>query len=37
MTDGVDVDCFIRHNPADVFLTLAIIFGIILSYLPQVH
>lgn len=30
------VDCEIDHNPADIILTLSIIFGIILSYLPQV-
>ena len=29
------VDCEIPHNPADIILTLSIILGIILSYLPQ--
>lgn len=32
---GLSIDCEIKHDPSDVVLTIAIIFGIFFSYLPQ--
>lgn len=36
LSNSNHIDCNIPHNTADTLLTLAIIFGIIVSYLPQV-